>query len=168
METANYSKPRKTILITGIISAVINLFVIYPLMHSTASYITDYNWLFVSLGGSALLLLYGFTGPRFIQYLLFTFLSAILFAAFWYVYSIWDLWQKLLIVLVGIPSGIITALLFFVLRYLFFFRNKSLPIEKAQSKKLLLKQIVLYIILGLIVSILFVKGGDWWFDLFEQ
>lgn len=168
MEIANYSKPRKIILIAGIISAITNLFVIYPLMHSTASYITDYNWLFVSLGASVLLLLYGITGPRFFQYLMFTFGSAILCAAFWFAYSILGSSPAFLVILVGIPSGIIIALLFFVLRYLFFFRNKSLQVEKARNNRLLLKQIVLYIILALIVSIFFVKGGDWWFYLFEQ
>lgn len=168
MEITNYSKLRKLTLITGLISAVINLLVIYPLVHSTASYLSDYNWLFVSSGASVLLLLYSLTGPRFIQYLLFTFLSAILCAAFWYIYSIWDSWQRLLVVFVGIPSGITTALLFFILRYLIFFRNKSLPVEKAQKNRLLLKQIILYIFLALVVSILFLKGGDWWFDLFEQ
>ncbi len=168
MEIANYSKPRKIILIIGIISAIINLFVIYPRMHSTASYITDYNWLFVSLGGSVLLLLYGITGPRFFQYLMFTFGSATLCAVFLFVYSIWDSWMGFLVLLVGIPSGIVTALVFFILRYFLFFRNKSLPVEKAPKNKLLLKQIILYIFLALIVSVLFIKGGDWWFDLFEQ
>ena len=168
MEITNYSKPRKIILITGIISAVINLFVIYPSVHSTASYISDYTLLFASLLVSTLLLLYGLTGPRFFQYVLFIFLSAILCATFWYIYSIWDSWKRLLVVFVGIPSGIITALLFFILRYVIFFRNKGLPVDKAQKNKLLLKQIVLYVFLALIVSILFLKGGDWWFDLFEQ
>jgi hypothetical protein len=124
--------------------------------------------MFVSFGASVLLLIYGFTGPRFTQYLLFTFLSAILLAAFWYIYSIWDSWSRLLVVFVGIPSGIITALLFFILRYVMFFRNKSLPGYKAQKNKLLIKQIILYIFLALIISILFLNGGDWWFDLFEQ
>ncbi|WP_143014192.1 hypothetical protein [Mucilaginibacter pineti] len=168
MEITKYSKPRKVILITGIITAVINLLVIYPLMHSTASYITDYNWLFVSLGGSVLLLLYGLTGPRFFQYLLFTFLSTIFCAVSLFVYSIWDSWMGFLVLLIGIPSGIVTALVFFILRYVLFFRNKSRPVEKAQKNKLLLKQIVLYIFLAAIILILFIKGGDWWFDLFEQ
>nr|WP_157536005.1 hypothetical protein [Mucilaginibacter sp. L294] len=168
MKISNYSKSRKIILIAGMVIAIINLLVIYPKEHSIASYISDYQWTFTSLGAAILLLLYGLTGPRFTQYLLFTFLNAILFASFWYIYSIWDTWSRLLVVFVGIPSGIITALVFFILRYVLFFRNKSLPVEKAQKNKLLLKQIILYIFLGLIVSILFIKGGDWWFDLFEQ
>jgi hypothetical protein len=168
MEIANYSKARKIILKTGTVIAIITLVIIYPMEHSTASYISDYNGAFIGLGTSALLLLYGFTGPRFFKYLLFTFLSAIFCAVSLFVYSIWDSWMGFLVLLVGVPSGIVTALVFFILRYVLFFRNKSLPVEKAQKNKWLLKQTVLYVFLALVVSVLFIKGGDWWYDLFEQ
>ena len=168
MTIAGYTTARKTMLIAGSLVGLICLVFIYPKEHSTASYVTDYSLTFTTLATSAMLLLYGFTGPGFFKYILFTFLSAIVCATFWYVYSFWDIWQKLAVVWIGIPSGIITALMFFILRYLLFLRNKDQSIQHPKTSNLLLKQVLLYIFLAIVISILFLKGGDWWFELFES
>lgn len=168
MEVSKYSKPRKVILLTGIVVCLITLLVVFPIEYAAASYINDFKWTYPGLAFSIFFILYGFRGRHFMKYLLFVFGSMLVSGICWYLYSFHDSWVEVMVILAGLPSGLVTALLFFVLRYFIFFRNKELPVEKAQKNKMFLKQLVLYFVLLLIVSILFLKGGDWWFEIFQQ
>jgi cation transport ATPase len=168
MEISNYSKSRKIILFSGIVICLISAFVICPLERSKSPFITDYIFTYIGLALSVVLILYGFTGGSSIKYLAFILLSAIVSITCWYIYTAGDWWKKLMIMWLGVPSGIVAALVFFVLRYYLFFRNKALPVGRRKKNILLLKQVVVYFVVLLIVSILFLKGGDWIYDVFES
>ena len=60
----------------------------------------------------------------------------------------------------GIPSGLISGILFLTGNY--FLRLN----EKKQYKHI--KQVLLYFLILLMVSVLFRYGGDWYFDVFES
>ena len=168
MEISSYSKSRKIILFSGIVICLISTFVICPLERSKSPFITDYIFTYIGLALSVISMLYGFTGGSFIKYLGFILLSVIIGTICWYIYTAGDWWRKLMIMWLGVPSGIVAALAFFVLRYYLFFRKKALPVDRRKKRILLLKQVVLYFVLLLIVSILFLKGGDWIYEVFES
>lgn len=161
-----YSTFRKTILIAGVLIALINLIIVFPTESSKSYYIADYIWTWVCLTLSILFILAGFSGRNFLKYLLFLLASGVTAAICWYIYFLNDVWGALVAVWGGAPAGIITALIFFVLRYYIFFHRKVAPVEKRKKNILLLKQAGLYFLILLIVSIIFENGGDWMFYLF--
>jgi len=161
MEISKYSKVRKIILIAGLVIGLINLCIVFPGEYAKSSYITDFVLTYICLAISVFFVLYGFTGRKFFNYLLFMLLSAIIGAVCWFFVFYGELWQTLLMVWIGIPTGLLTALLFFPLRYYIFCRNSMLPIEKSKKRMRYLKQAILYFILLFVVSILFFYGGDW-------
>ncbi|MBB5620813.1 hypothetical protein HDE69_001866 [Pedobacter cryoconitis] len=85
MEISKYSKPRKIILIAGIVICLVNLFVIYPLERSTSSFIMEFTFSYIGVALSIVSILYGITGVHFIKYLAFILLSAIVRATCWYI-----------------------------------------------------------------------------------
>jgi len=60
----------------------------------------------------------------------------------------------------GIPSGIISGILFLITNY-------SLKLSEKKEYKFL-KQSILYLLILLTVSMLFRYGGDWYYDVFES
>jgi hypothetical protein len=168
MEISKYSKPRKIILIAGIVICLVNLFVIYPLERSTSTTIMEFTFSYIGLGLSIVSILYGLTGGRFIKYLAFILLSVVVSATCWYIYGAGGWFQKFIAFWAGIPCGVITALIFFILRYYIFFRNRELPVGRQTNIILFLMQLVLYFVVLLIVAIVFENGGDWFFDTFEK
>jgi len=168
MEISKYSTPRKIILFAGIVICLVSVFVIWPVERSKSPFITDYIFTYIGLALSVIFFLYGFTGGSFIKYLAFILLSVIVSTICWYIYTAGDWWRKLMIMWLGVPSGIVAALVFFVLRYFMFFRNRVLPVDRRKKRILLLKQVLLYFVVLLIVSILFLKGGDWIYEIFES
>jgi hypothetical protein len=168
MEISKYRTPRKIMLFAGIVICLVTLFIICPLERSKSPFITDYVFTYIGLALSVISILYGFTGGSSIKYLAFILLSAIVSITCWYIYTAGDWWKKLMIMWLGVPSGIVAALVFFVLRYYMFFHNRALPVDRRKKKILLLKQVVLYFVVLLIVSILFLNGGDWMYEVFES
>jgi len=168
MEISKFSKVRKIILIAGIIIGLVDLCVIFPIEYSKSSYITDFVFTYICLVVAVLFVLYGFTGRKFFNYLLFMVLSAFIGSVCWFFIFYGDLWQKLLMVWIGIPAGLLTALLFFPLRYYIFCRPSVPLIEKDKKKIGYLKQVILYFILLFLVSILFFYGGDWIDSIFTD
>jgi hypothetical protein len=168
MEVSKYSKLRKVILLIGIVVCLVTLLVVFPIEYAAASYISDFKWTYPGLAFSVLFMLYGFTGHHFMKYLFFIFGSTLVSGVCWYLYSFHDPWVEIIVLLAGLPAGIVTALVFFVLRYFLFLRNKERPVGVQQKNILLVKQGILYFVLLVIVSVIFLKGGDWWFELFQQ
>jgi len=60
----------------------------------------------------------------------------------------------------GIPSGIISGILFLITNY-------YLKLSEKKEYKFL-KQSILYLLILLTVSMLFRHGGDWYYDVFES
>ena len=60
----------------------------------------------------------------------------------------------------GIPSGIISGILFLITNY-------YLKLSEKKEYKFL-KQSILYLLILLTVSMLFRYGGDWYYDVFES
>jgi len=57
---------------------------------------------------------------------------------------------------IGIPSGIVTALIFMILNYY---------VLQKQNKLRLVKQLISYFIILTIVAVSFLYGGDWIFEI---
>ncbi|SHE54330.1 hypothetical protein [Pedobacter caeni] len=169
MSVSNYSKVRKIMLTAGAVISLVSVFVIYPIEYSKSSYVSDFILSITGITIGTLLILYGLTGGLFIKYLGFLVLSAITGFFCWYFYPVADnWWSGVMALYCGIPSGIIAALLFFIIRYYLFFRNKAFPVDRSARNILFLKQLVLYFVLLAIVSVLFLKGGDWIYDIFQS
>lgn len=161
MEISKFSKVRKIILIAGIVIGLVDLCIIFPFEYSRSSYITDFVLTDICLVVAVFFILYGFTGSGFLKYLLGIIVSALVSAACWALFLDGNWLQKFIVVWLGIPSGILTALVFFVLRYYIFCRNKTLPSERGKKIRTYLLQTVLYFVLLLIISVLFYTGGEW-------
>ncbi|WP_235324394.1 helix-turn-helix domain-containing protein [Pedobacter lusitanus] len=73
MEMSKYSKPRKIILLTGIVICLLSVFIIFPVEYSKSYFIEDYILTYTGLTMATLSILYGLTGRSFIKYLLFDF-----------------------------------------------------------------------------------------------
>lgn len=168
MEISKYSKSRKIIFIAGIVICLVNLFVIYPLERSRSSSIMEFTFSYIGIALSIVSILYGLTGGHFIKYLAFILLSAIVSATCWYIYGAGGWLQKFIAFWAGIPCGVITALIFFILRYYIFFRNRKYPVDRQTNILLFLKQLVLYFVVLLIIAVVFENGGDWYYDIFEK
>jgi len=100
----------------------------------------------------------GFMGKHFFRGILFLLLSAII--GYFLIYFGYPLGQFSFLAAfwLGIPSGIVAALIFLVVNYCYLMRIKTHKI---------IKKIVVYLIILLIVAILFGYGGDWYFEFTE-
>lgn len=169
MSISNYSKVRKIMLTAGGVISLVTLFIIYPIEYSKSNFVADFILTGIGITIGTLLILYGLTGGRFIKYLGFLVLSGIMGFFCWYFYPVSDNWFLGVIALyAGVPSGLVSALVFFIIRYYLFFRNREFPVERSARNVLFLKQLLLYFVLLAIVSVLFLKGGDWIYDIFQS
>jgi hypothetical protein len=143
---------RKAFLIGGAITLLISTCVIYPMERSRANYLDEYRNTFLTLAIALLLLMPGLMGKQVFKGLLFLATSSLIAVAFFYVAYPLVPFTFFIAILLGIPSGIITGLIFMIINFCFF--------GKIETNKLP-KQIVVYLIILLVVSVLFGYGGDW-------
>lgn len=168
MELKNYSKARKATLIAGCVVALLSLIVIFPMEKAQSYMVADLVFTFFGLLLSLVLFLIGFTGTKFINYLLFIIASAFISMICWYIVLPKDWVIQIIVVYAGAPSGIITALIFLILRYYLFFRKTGLPLNREQKVLLNLKQVAIYFLLLAVVSLVYYHGDDWIYDIFES
>lgn len=168
MEFKNYSKARIATLIAGCVIALLSLIVIFPMEKARSYMVEDLVFTFAGLVLSLVLFLIGFTGAKFINYLLFIIASAFISMICWYIVLPKDWLIQIVVVYAGAPSGIITALIFLILRYYLFFRKTGLPLNREQKVLLTLKQAGIYFLLLAVVSFVYYNGDDWIYDIFES
>ena len=152
------STTRKVLLIAGLFTLLISTCVIFPVEYSKASFIEEFGYTYLTLAIALFLLMFGLMGRYTFRGLLFLALSSIIGAIFFYVAFPVSLFTVFIAIWLGIPSGIITALIFMIVNFYFFSDAK---------KHKLLKQIVVYLVILFIVSILFAYGGDWIYEITE-
>lgn len=143
---------RKAFLIAGTLTLLISTCVIFPTERSKTNFLEDFVYTFSSLALSLLMLMFGLMGRDFFKGLLFLLLSSIIAAVFFYVAYPLAPFAYFVAFWLGVPSGIVTALLFMTINFYFF---------KNIKKYKLLKQSIAYVIILLIVCVLFGYGGDW-------
>lgn len=153
-----FSTTRKVLLIAGILILLISTCVIFPIESSKTSFLEGFGYTFLTLAIALLLLMYGLMGNNFFKGLLFIVTSSILGAVFFYVAYPLAPFTVFVAIWLGIPSGIITALIFMIGDFYFFNAIKNYK---------LLKQIIVYMVILFIVSVLFGYGGDWIFEITE-
>lgn len=155
-DQAKIFNKRNIFLTGGIITLLISLLIIYPVEYGKSYLIDDFVYTFLTLAIALFLLMFGLMGKSFFKGILFLLGSTIFgFIVFYFAYLRIP-WSGLAAVYLGIPSGIVTAIVFFLGNYLFL-RNKT--------NYKLLKQVTMYLLILLVVSILFAFGGDWSFEI---
>lgn len=112
------------------------------------------------LGIGLLTLLYGIMGKRAIKAILLVILSTFLGYISWYYYTGAGWLSSTIAFWTGVPIGILSALLYLILDRYF--------LSKRQQKIILLKQIALYLVLFLTLSLLAAKGSDWIYHIFKK
>ncbi len=152
------STTRKVLLITGICTLLISICIVFPIESSKTNFLEDFGYTFFTLAIALLLLLYGLLGKHFLIGLLFVITSSIAGAIFFYVAYPLVPFTVFVAIWLGIPSGLITAIIFMIANFYFF---------NAIKKYKLIKQIGLYVIILFIVSVLFGYGGDWIYEITE-
>ena len=152
------STTRRVLLIAGLSILLISTCVIFPMEYSKASFIEEFGYTYLTLALALFLLMFGLMGRHTYKGLLFMALSSIIGAVFFYVAFPVSIFTVFIAIWLGIPSGIITALIFMIVNF-YFFRDVK--------KHRLLKQIVVYLVILLIVSVLFGYGGDWIYEITE-
>ncbi|WP_442588097.1 hypothetical protein ACSBL2_18810 [Pedobacter sp. AW31-3R] len=150
----NLQNRRKVPLIAGVILFLISVCFIFPIEYRRNSFLEEFVYTYSSLALALFLMMFGLMGRYFFKGILFLVLSSIVGAVFFYVAYPLVPYAAFIAVWLGIPSGIIAALIFMVLN--FYILNR-------QTRFKLLKQIAAYLIILLIVSVLFGYGGDWFF-----
>lgn len=157
-EQTNLIGKRKVVLWAGVITLLISLLVIYPVERSKANYIDEFGFTYLTLFIALPLIMFGLMGKSFFKGILMVALSAVVGAVFFYFAFPPFLFSSFIAVLLGVPSGIITALLFLIVNHYFF--------KDIRSYKRI-KQVAVYFIILLVVAVLFGYGGDWIFDITE-
>lgn len=168
MELKNYSKARKATLIAGCVIALLSLLVIFPMEKARSYMVVDLVFTFAGLALSLVLFLIGFTGAKFMSYFLFIIASAFISMICWYIVLPKDWVIQIIVVYAGGPSGIITALIFLILRYYLFFRKTVPSLNREQKVLLTLKQVGIYFVLLAVVSLVYYNGDDWIYSIFES
>ena len=153
---ADLSTTRKVLLIAGILTLLVSTFIVWPIESRKTSFLEELVFTFLGLAISLLLLMVGLLGKDFFKGLLFLFLSAIFGALCFYVVYPPVTFASFIAVWLGIPSGLVTAILFMIINFFFLTELKSYK---------LFKKVIVYFIILFIVSILFGYGGDWSFEI---
>ncbi|WGQ10567.1 hypothetical protein QG516_02720 [Pedobacter gandavensis] len=153
---ANFSTPRKVILIAGIFTLLISTCVIFPIQKEESNFLEDFTYTFLGLFLALLLLMIGLLGKDFYKGFLLLFLSAIIAPVVFYLAYPAAAFASIIAVWVGVPSGVITAIVFMLFNFFF--------LKEVKNYKLL-KQIIAYAIILFIVCVLFAYGGDWMFEI---
>lgn len=152
----NFSTPRKAILMAGILTLLISTCVIFPIQKEESNFLDDFSYTFLGLFLALLLLMIGLLGKDFFKGLLFLFFSTIFGAVCFYVAYPPVTFASFIAVWLGVPSGVVTAILFMIVNFYFL---------KDLKRYKLLQQIIVYFIILFIVSVLFGYGGDWSFEI---
>ncbi|ALL06867.1 hypothetical protein AQ505_16060 [Pedobacter sp. PACM 27299] len=152
----NLSTPRKVILMAGILTLLISTCVIFPIQKEESNFLEDFTYTFLGLFLALLLLMIGLLGKDFFKGLLFLFFSTIFGGVCFYVAYPPVTFASFIAVWLGVPSGVVTAILFMIVNFYFL---------KDLKRYKLLKQIIVYFIILFIVSVLFGYGGDWSFEI---
>lgn len=152
----NFSTPRKAILMAGILTLLISTCVIFPIQKEESNFLDDFTYTFLGLFLALLLLMIGLLGKDFFKGLLFLFFSTIFGAVCFYVAYPPVTFASFIAVWLGVPSGVVTAILFMIVNFYFL---------KDLKRYKLLQQIIVYFIILFIVSVLFGYGGDWSFEI---
>ena len=114
--------------------------------------------LILSLG--TFLLFYQVSKSRFLRGLIFILFSLFFCVSLWTIYEGSSWGSEFVVIGAGAPSGLISGVLFLISNYYFKLN------EKKESKYV--KQVLLYLLILLTVSMLFRYGGDWYYDVFES
>jgi len=147
---------RKWFLIASGAMLIISLCVIFPL-EKKSEFIGDLVYTFITLGIAILLGMYGLMGKKIINGLLLILSSIVISFVCWYIVFNNDFWGIVPAIYGGIPSGIVTGLLFLIVDYKW--------IEGEDRFRLFFKRLISYSIILLIVSVIAAKGGDWMFNI---
>lgn len=149
---------RKILLISGMVTLLISTCVIFPIEYNKNTLLEEFVYTFLTLAIALFLLLIGLLGKHFFKGVLFILVSSIIGSVLFFVAYPSSPFAMFIAIWIGIPSGIITALIFMLVNYWF--------LNKIENYKLM-KQIFLYSIILCMVSILFGYGGDWIFEIKE-
>lgn len=123
MEKTNQSKLfnlKNTFLLGGIITLFISLCIIFPIESSKSDFIFDLVYTFLTLAIALLLIMLGLMGKHFFKGILFLAGSSIFGYIFFYVAYTNDPFNVLAALCLGVPSGILTALVFLIANFEFF------------------------------------------------
>lgn len=152
----NYSTARKVVLLAGILVLLISTCVIFPIQKKDSNFMEDFTLTFLGLILALLLLMIAFMGKDFFKGLLLLFLSTLIGPLLFYVVYPPNVFATFIAVWLGVPSGLIAAVIFLILNFWW--------LREVKNYKLL-KQIILYCSILSIVSVLFSYGGDWMFEI---
>lgn len=155
---AKFSAARKALFIAGILTLLASTCVIFPIERSNTSFLEGFVYTFSILAASLLLLMSGLMGKNFFKGILFIAVSSIIGAVFFYVAYPPVPFAAFIAIWLGIPSGIIAALVFMIVNFYFFKEIKSFRV---------LRQTTAYLAILCVVSVLFGYGGDWFFEITE-
>jgi len=155
--TKTFNK-RKVSLIAGIVVLLLSLCVIFPIESSKTIVLEGLGYTFLTLAIAMLLIMIGLLGKFFCKSLLFLILSSFIgFTFFYFAYPLVP-YSSLVAFWLGIPSGVITALIFLIFNFYFLTDVKN---------PRFLKKVVVYPLILFIVSVLFGYGGDWYSEIMQ-
>jgi len=147
---------RKWFLIASGAMLIISLCVIFPI-EKKSEFVGDLVYTFITLGIAIFLGMYGLMGKKIINGLFLILSSIVISFVCWYIVFYNDFWGIVPAIYGGIPSGIISGLLFLIVDYKW--------IEGEDILRLFFKRLIVYSIILLIVSVIAAKGGDWMFNI---
>ena len=150
---------KKWLLMSSASILLISLCVIFPIEKSKSAFLSTYIYTYLTLGVAMLLGMYSLMGNHFFKGLLFLVCSTGFSFCGWYLVFYNDFWGIVPAIYGGIPSGLVTGLLFLIVD------GKFLRDKYKNSR--LIKRVIIYLLILLLVSVLFEKGGDWAFELSE-
>ncbi|MBB6240494.1 membrane-associated HD superfamily phosphohydrolase [Pedobacter sp. AK013] len=149
---------KKKSLWIGIALILIAAGVIFPI--EKTGFLEDLMYTFSTLIIGLLVIIYAISGGNFFKVIGFLLGSILMSMLLWFLVERGKWGSSIAVVWGGIPSGLISGILFLISNH--FLRLR----EKKQYKYI--KQVLLYFLILLIVSVLFRYGGDWYFDAFES
>ncbi|KRT13151.1 hypothetical protein ASU31_26050 [Pedobacter ginsenosidimutans] len=149
---------KKKSLWVGIALSLIAVGVIFPI--EKTDFLDDLVYTFSTLLIGLLIIIYAISGANFLKVIGFLLGSILISMLFWFLFERGGWGASIAVIWGGIPSGLISGILFLI-------GNYYLKLGEKKEYKYL-KQLLLYFFILLIVSVLFRYGGDWYYDVFQS
>ncbi|UIR55050.1 hypothetical protein LZQ00_12250 [Sphingobacterium sp. SRCM116780] len=164
-------KNKKWFLIAAAVVLLISLCIIFPIESSKSDFIADYIYTYITLVTAVIIAMYGLMGKNFFKGLLFIFCSAAFSVFCWFfllptdeltesssgflalIVVILTVFVNFAALFMGTVTGIISGLLFLIVN--------ARVLKDENRYKLFAKRLLAYLLILVIVSMLFYKGGDW-------
>jgi hypothetical protein len=147
---------KKMSLWVGIALIIIAFGVVFPI--EKTDFLDDLVYTFSTLLIGLLVIIYAISGANFLKAIGFLLGSILISMLFWFLFERSGWGASIAIIWGGIPSGLVSGILFLISNY-------YLKLGKKKEYKCF-KQLLIYFFILLMVSVLFKYGGDWYYDVF--